>query len=87
MVAASNVKDIEELEQIKTVVLANLDYYLANVGLTNGQSADTTATQNYYCENQQSNPHTPRVMTSLGLDEEDVRVFIQECLFPKTGGQ
>jgi hypothetical protein len=21
-------------------------------------------------------------MTSLGLDEEDVRVFVQECLFP-----
>ena len=24
----------------------------------------------------------PRTMTSLGLDEEDVRVFVQECLFP-----
>jgi hypothetical protein len=31
------------------------------------------------------NPHTPRVMASLGLNEEDVRVFIQECLFPEIG--
>ena len=87
MIAASNVNDVEELEQIKTVVLANLAYYLSNVGVTNGQSTDTTVTQNYYCENQRSNPHTPKVMASLGLDEEDVRVFIQDCLFPKIGGQ
>ena len=87
MIAASNVNDAEELEQIKTVVLANLDYYLSNVGVTNGQSTDTTVTQNYYCENQRSNPHTPKVMASLGLDEEDVRVFIQDCLFPNIGDQ
>jgi phycocyanobilin:ferredoxin oxidoreductase len=83
MIAASNVSDEEELNQIKTVVLDNLDYYLSNVGLTNGTAKDTSVTQNYYCENQQCNPHTPKVMTSLGLNSEDVRVFIQDCLFPK----
>jgi hypothetical protein len=44
---------------------------------------DTTSYQNYYCDNQKQNPHTPRVMVSLGLSEEDVKVFIQECLFPE----
>jgi len=39
--------------------------------------------QNYYCEHQQQNPHTPRVMLSLGLNEDDVSVFNKHHLFPK----
>ena len=50
---------------------------------TNNTVENTTEAQNYYCSNQKQNPHTPKVMASLGLDEEDVRVFIQECLFPE----
>ena len=45
--------------------------------MTKGKEA-----QNRYAHFQKQNPHTPRTMTSLGLDEEDVRVFVQECLFP-----
>jgi hypothetical protein len=44
---------------------------------------DTSAFQNYYCDNQKQNPHTPKVMASLGLKEEDISVFIQDCLFPE----
>ena len=44
---------------------------------------DTTENQNYYAQNQKQNPHTPKVMVSLGLSEEDVRAFIQDCLFPE----
>ena len=57
--------------------------YLDSVGETNHKVADTTFEQNYYAQNQKQNPHTPKVMTSLGLAEEDVRIFIQECLFPE----
>ena len=39
--------------------------------------------QNYYCHNQQQNPHTPRVMKSLGLNEADVELFCTDALFPK----
>jgi hypothetical protein len=53
------------------------------VSETNNTANNTTAAQNYYCENQKQNPHTPRVMVSLGLSEEDVQHFIQECLFPE----
>jgi adenosylcobinamide amidohydrolase len=60
-----------------------LAHYLETVAETNNTVLDTTVHQNYYCDNQKQNPHTPRVMASLGLDEEDVRVFIQECLFPE----
>jgi phycocyanobilin:ferredoxin oxidoreductase len=83
MIAAGNVNDEEELEQIFAMARTTLDHYLSTVAETNNTAADTTEAQNYYCENQKQNPHTPRVMVSRGLSEEDVRMFIQECLFPE----
>ena len=83
MVAAGNVQSEEELEQIANLARTTLDHYLETVGDTNNTVPDTTHEQNYYAQNQKQNPHTPRVMASLGLDEEEVRIFIQECLFPE----
>ena len=83
MVAAGNVQDEQELEQIFAMAKTTLAHYLETVGETNNTANNTTEAQNFYCENQKQNPHTPRVMVSLGLSEEDVRHFIQECLFPE----
>jgi phycocyanobilin:ferredoxin oxidoreductase len=83
MVAAGNVQDEEELAQIVAMAKDTVEHYLSTVAETNGQAADTTEAQNYYAINQKQNPHTPRVMESLGLNEADVRVFIQDCLFPE----
>ena len=83
MVAAGNVSKQEELDQITDLVKLTTDVYLKHVGDTNNTAKNTTENQNYYAQNQKQNPHTPRVMTSLGLNEEDVCVFIQECLFPE----
>lgn len=83
MIAAGNVQDSEELAQIISMVKTTTSVYLKSVVETNHTARDTTPAQNYYCENQKQNPHTPRVMTSLGLNEEDVQVFIQDCLFPE----
>jgi len=82
MVAAGNVSDEHELAQISSLASILVNHYLETVGETNNTTVDTTSYQNYYCDNQKQNPHTPKVMASLGLNEEDVRVFIQECLFP-----
>ena len=82
MVAAGNVSDDSELAQISSLANILVNHYLETVGETNNTAIDTTSYQNYYCDNQKQNPHTPRVMASLGLNEDDVRVFIQECLFP-----
>jgi phycocyanobilin:ferredoxin oxidoreductase len=83
MVAAGNVQDEAELEQIFAMARTTLTHYLESVGETNNTANNTTEAQNYYCENQKQNPHTPRVMVSLGLSDEDVKHFIQECLFPE----
>ncbi len=83
MVAAGNVQKEDELDQITQMARDTLEHYLSTVAETNNTAENTTENQNYYAQNQKQNPHTPRVMASLGLDEEDVRVFIQECLFPE----
>lgn len=83
MVAASNVSKEEELDQIFNMASKGIKHYIYSVGETNHTARDTTEAQNYYAQNQKQNPHTPRVMASLGLNEEDVTIFIQECLFPE----
>lgn len=83
MVAAGNVQDETELAQITDMAKNTLKIYLEGVADTNNSDFDGKEAQNYYALNQKQNPHTPRVMASLGLDEEDVRAFIQDCLFPE----
>jgi phycocyanobilin:ferredoxin oxidoreductase len=83
MIAAGNVCDENELHQIVNLVKLTSDVYIKYVGDTNNTAKDTTELQNFYAHNQKQNPHTPKVMTSLGLNEQDVAVFIQECLFPE----
>lgn len=83
MIAAGNVSDESELRQIASLASILVNHYTETVAETNNTANNTTEAQNYYAQNQKQNPHTPKVMASLGLDEEDVRVFIQECLFPE----
>ncbi len=83
MIAAGNVSDEHELCQIASLAEILVNHYTECVGETNNTAENTTEQQNYYAQNQKQNPHTPKVMASLGLDEEDVRVFIQDCLFPE----
>lgn len=83
MVAAGNVSEEAELEQIFAIAKKGINHYLESVGETNRTANSTLEAQNYYCQNQKQNPHTPKVMVSLGLSEEDVKVFIQDCLFPE----
>ena len=83
MVAAGNINDENELKQLTSLAQILVNHYTECVGETNKTANNTTVSQNYYCENQKQNPHTPKVMVSLGLSESDVTTFIQECLFPE----
>ena len=84
MIAAGNVKE-EEATEIINIALDNLRSYFAEVGASKGfgDTAIVAGAQNYYCHNQQQNPHTPKVMKSLGLNEQDVDKFCTDMLFPK----
>lgn len=85
MLAAGNVKTDEEATEIIRIATDNLKAYFSEVGLSKGEGDSTivAACQDYYCHNQQQNPHTPNVMKSLGLPEEDVDKFCTDMLFPK----
>jgi phycocyanobilin:ferredoxin oxidoreductase len=85
MLAAGNVTDEEEAVAIIQIALDNLRAYFDEIGQFTGQANQdlVAAAQNYYCHNQQQNPHTPNVMKSLGLNEADVDKFCTDMLFPK----
>ena len=84
MIAAGNVREEKELEQICTMAVSNLNAYIDKIGHydTDSSKEDVIRAQNFYCENQQKNPHTPKTMQSLGLPEEDIKLFCADNLFP-----
>jgi hypothetical protein len=85
MLAAGNVSTEEEAVAIIELAQNNLRAYFDEIGEFTGfgDTSIITAAQDYYCHNQQQNPHTPRTMKSLGLDEADVDKFCTDMLFPK----
>lgn len=82
MIAAGNINTIEELEIILDLSLIMLNKYLDLIGSIT-TTEDYTSNQNYYCQQQKCNPHTPRVLQSIGFDQEMVHDFIHNCLFPE----
>ena len=85
MIAAGNVQEEKELNQICTMAVSNLANYIDKIRTHHGEAKkeDVIKAQNYYCEHQNKNPHTPRVMASLGLNEKDIKAFCRDNLFPK----
>jgi len=84
MLAAGNVKTEEEAIAIINIALDNLRAYFDEIGdfVNTAEKEDTIRAQNWYCYNQTQNPHTPRTMKSLGLEESDVERFCTDMLFP-----
>lgn len=85
MVAAGNVSEETELDALMRLSTVSTDLYLQTVGLYHNKTTEKEATtaQNRYAHFQKQNPHTPRTMKALGLDEDDVDFFVQKCLFPE----
>lgn len=85
MLAAGNVNTEEEAVAIINIALNNLRAYFEEIKDFSGNAEPgmVSAAQDYYCHNQQQNPHTPRTMKSLGLPEEAVDIFCRDMLFPK----
>ena len=84
MIAAGNVREEDELNKICTMAVSNLNNYIDKIRNHEGEAemSDVIKAQNYSSEHQQKNPHTPRVMQSLGLPDEDIKLFCSDNLFP-----
>jgi len=83
MVAASNLQEEAEIDQLCELAKTTLDFYLANVGMDQQDVASYEMAQNKYCYWQKQNPHVIRSMVSMGIPEETMTKFVQQVLFPE----
>lgn len=84
MIAAGNVQEGQELEDLCAIALKSLDYYLDNVGVTQDWPNDYHLAQNRYCHYQKQNPHVIKSMVAMGIPENKMKKFVDEVLFPET---
>lgn len=83
MIAAGNVQEGQELEDLCSIALKSLEYYLKNVGITQESGADFHMAQNRYCYYQKQNPHVINSMVAMGIPEATMKTFVSEVLFPE----
>lgn len=81
MIAAGNIQTEKEIQDIVSLVLANTRWYVNTMKVDNDMPSSYA--HNRYAHFQKKNPHTPRTMKALGLDEQDVDYFVSKCLFPE----
>ena len=84
MIAAGNVQEGEELDDLCDIAVKTLDYYLYNVGLSENWPIDYHMAQNRYCHYQKQNPHVVKSMVAMGIPEPEMNRFVNEVLFPET---
>ena len=84
MVAAGNLQEEAEIDQLCSTALTTLDFYLSKVGFTQESGADYHMAQNRYCHYQKQNPHVIKSMVSMGVPEATMKQFVNEMLFPET---
>ena len=91
MIAAGNINTEFELVEILDLSKELLVHYLDNIMYSRPPKSyddlvreyNYTKQQNFYCQQQKQNPHTPKVLQALGFTEEMVHDFIHKDLFPE----
>jgi hypothetical protein len=91
MVAAGNINTDFEMDVILELSKKSLLHYVDNINKHRPAMKyedmvaqyDFTDKQNYYCQQQKQNPHTPRVLSSLGFGDEEIHDYIHKELFPE----
>lgn len=83
MIAAGNIQEGQELDDICNIATKSLNYYLENVGNTQNWPMDYHMAQNRYCHYQKQNPHVINSMTAMGIPKAEIEKFVNEILFPE----
>ena len=83
IIAAGAINTEEEIDQLISMSLENLNYYINNVGSTTFPTGDFSKEQNFYCQQQKLNPHNARTMQHLGLTPDEANYFVQNVMFPE----
>ena len=83
MVAAGNIKEDCEIDNLCDLAKTSLNYYLDHVGLSQESLFDYHMAQDRYCYYQKKNPHVVRSMVNMGVEEAKIREFVDKVLFPE----
>jgi hypothetical protein len=85
MIAAGGSCSEQELDQIVSVCVKNLDEYLQIVGTLSATYLDPKICemQNRYCRFQKQNPYPVKMLTNFGLTKEQAEDFVNNHLFPE----
>lgn len=83
MIAAGNIQSELEVDMLCDLVYDSTKWYIEDMDTTTDQNFNATDIHNRYAYYQKQNPHTPRTMKSLGLNDADVDHFVSKCLFPE----
>lgn len=83
MVAAGNLQEEAEIDQLCDTAKTAINFYLKNVGISQESGADFHMAQNNYCYWQKQNPHVVRSMVAMGIEEPVIRKFVDQVLFPE----
>jgi hypothetical protein len=68
---------------LSDLAIESLHVYIYNVGQVEKNGESYKERYNNYCKFQKMNPHTPAMMTTLGIDQTVFRTFMDEILFPE----
>lgn len=83
MIAAGNLQDTVEIDQLCAAAITSLDFYLNSVGKNRGFGSNLTEFQNRYCYWQKKNPQVIKSMIAMGVPESTMEQFVDEVLFPE----
>ena len=67
MVAAGNLREEHEIDQLCDLARTTLDFYVKNVGIEQQSGFDYHMAQNRYCHYQKQNPQVVRSMVDMGI--------------------
>jgi hypothetical protein len=84
MIAAGNLQEEAEIDQLCETALTTLDFYLKNVGLGQQSGSDFHMAQDRYCHYQKQNPQVVKSMVAMGVPESTIKQFVREVLFPES---
>lgn len=82
MIAAGNIRDEDEIDQLCEVTYDLTKSYVENIKSNAFKSQlDLTQWHNMYCINQKKNEHLHKSILAMGISEEDKDRYINEVLF------
>jgi phycocyanobilin:ferredoxin oxidoreductase len=86
IIAAGNITDQTEIDMVYQIASTTMEFYLKCIDqyVENSDVKCVEAKQNRYVQQQKKNPQLYSSLKSMGLDSEQVELFVNKTLFPES---